>query len=252
MSAETAPLLQMRGISKRFGAVTALENVDFELHEHEILALLGDNGAGKSTLIKIISGYYRADQGEFRLGGDPVSFADPHQARAAGIETIYQDLALFDNLDVAANVFAGNETVGGGWRRLLGFVDRAAMTCRAASVVSDMAVAIPRIDMPVQTFSGGQRQCVAIGRAVMWGRRVLIMDEPTAALGVRETARVLELIRTLSRRGLSVILIMHNIEHVMQVASRAIVLRQGRRRGTVPIADPENRAVHDHIIRMLM
>ncbi len=252
MSASAPPLLEMRGISKRFGAVTALQEVDFELHEHEILALLGDNGAGKSTLVKIISGYYRADEGEFRLGGEPASFADPHQARAAGIETIYQDLALFDNLDVAANVFAGSETVGGGWRRWLGFVDRPAMMRRAAAVVSDMAVAIPRTDIPVQSFSGGQRQCVAIGRAVMWGRRVLIMDEPTAALGVRETARVLDLIRTLSRRGLSVILIMHNIEHVMQVASRAIVLRHGQRRGTVAIAGPHDRAAHDEIIRMLM
>jgi len=247
-----APLLEMRGIGKRFGAVTALSGVDLALREGEVLALLGDNGAGKSTLVKIISGYHRADAGEMRLGGEVVSFADPHAARAAGIETIYQDLALFDNLDVAANVFAGAETVGRGWRRLLGFADRAGMARRAAEAVAGMAVTIPRTDLPVASFSGGQRQCVAIARSLLWGRRVLIMDEPTAALGVRETGRVLELIRGLRHRGLSVILVMHNIEHVIQVAESAVVLRQGRRGGAVTISGAGDRAAHDEIVRMLM
>ena len=245
-------VLEMRGIGKRFGAVTALEGVDFELLDGEVLALLGDNGAGKSTLVKIMSGYYAPDDGEVLLHGSPVTFSDPSAAREAGIETIYQDLALFDNLDVAANVYAGNETVGGGWRRLCGFVDRRAMAAKARAAVDGMAVTIPPVSRPVEDFSGGQRQCVAIARAVMWGRKVLIMDEPTAALGVRETARVLELIRSLGARGLSVIVVMHNIEHVVQVASRAIVMRRGTRRGSVDIAGPEDREAHDRIVGMLM
>ena len=250
--AERAPLLELRGIQKRFGAVSALSEVDFELYEGEILALLGDNGAGKSTLIKIVSGYYRPDAGTMRLRGEPVVFSDPHQARAAGIETIYQDLALFENLDVAANVFAGNETVGSGWRRTLGFVDFSGMRARAAEAVGRMAVTIPRVDQTVEAFSGGQRQCVAIARALLWGRRIVIMDEPTAALGVRETGKVLDLIRSTRERGLSVILIMHNIEHVMAVADRAIVMRQGSRRGTVTITSAADRNAHDAIIGMLI
>ena len=250
--AERAPLLELRGIQKRFGAVSALSEVDFELYEGEILALLGDNGAGKSTLIKIVSGYYRPDAGTMRLRGEPVVFSDPHQARAAGIETIYQDLALFENLDVAANVFAGNETVGSGWRRTLGFVDFSGMRARATEAVGQMAVTIPRVDQTVEAFSGGQRQCVAIARALLWGRRIVIMDEPTAALGVRETGKVLDLIRSTRERGLSVIVIMHNIEHVMAVAERAIVMRQGSRRGTVTISGATDRDAHDAIVRMLM
>jgi ABC-type sugar transport system ATPase subunit len=236
----------------RFGAVTALSNVDFELYRGEVLALLGDNGAGKSTLIKIVSGYYQPDAGEIKLNGKAVAFSDPREARRAGIETIYQDLALFDNLDVAANVYAGNETVGGTWRRLLGFVDRRMMMTRAARAIEGMAVAIPRIDRPVEEFSGGQRQCVAIARAVMWGNKVLIMDEPTAALGVRETEAVLKLIKSLHQTGLSLILIMHNIEQVLKVASRAIVLRHGRRRDTVFINGPEDAEAHARIVRALM
>jgi simple sugar transport system ATP-binding protein len=248
----TTRILEMTGITKRFGPVTALDNVAFHLDHGEVLALLGDNGAGKSTLIKIISGYYQATDGQLSLRGQPVAFSDPQDARRAGIETIYQDLALFDNLDVAANIFAGQERVTSGWGRYLGLADRRGMAADASKAVDGMAVTIPDPRRAVEDFSGGQRQCVAIARAVMWGREILIMDEPTAALGVRETARVLDLIRSLKDRGMSVILIMHNIEHVLQVASRAVVMRAGRNRGEVAIAGPGDTAAHAEIVRMLM
>jgi ABC-type sugar transport system ATPase subunit len=242
----------MRGIVKQFGAVTALRGVDLELDAGEVLALLGDNGAGKSTLVKIMSGYYRADAGEFLLDGQRVDFASPHLAREAGIETIYQDLALFDNLDLAANVFAGKERRRSGVLGVLGFVDRRRMIEQSRRAVSDMAVNIPSGNKTVEDFSGGQRQCVAIARALQWGRKILIMDEPTAALGVRETGKVLELIRSLGGKGLSVILVMHNIEHVLQVADRAIVLRHGERRGSVNLSGREDRTAHDRIVSMLL
>jgi ABC-type sugar transport system ATPase subunit len=181
MTADADCILQMKGITKHFGAVTAIDGVDLDLRRGEVLALLGDNGAGKSTLVKIMSGYYRATEGRMILEGREVRFNDPQEARAAGIETIYQDLALFDNLDVAANVFAGNERLSSGIGRMFGFVDRAGMSRDAAKAVAGMAVTIPNVDRPVEDYSGGQRQCVAIARAVMWGRRILIMDEPTAA-----------------------------------------------------------------------
>jgi ABC-type sugar transport system ATPase subunit len=245
-------VVEMTGIGKSFGPVEVLRNVDFELYENEVLALLGDNGAGKSTLIKTLSGYYQPDFGQIRISGEEVFFRAPHEARDRGIETIYQDLALFDNLDVAANVFAGKEKVGRGWRKLLGFIDRKGMREQAREAVSQMAINIPRIDQEVSAFSGGQRQCVAIAKAVMWGRKIVIMDEPTAALGVRETGKVLQLIRTLKSHNLSVIVIMHNIEHVMEVAERAIVLRSGARRGTVDLNGPKDRKSHDKIVQMLM
>ena len=245
-------MLEVRNIGKRFGPVVALSDVSLALHEGEVLALLGDNGAGKSTLVKILSGYYKPDEGELRLAGQSVQFADPQAARAAGIETIYQDLALFGNLDVPANVFAGQERVGEGWRGWFGLVDRRAMAQAASEAVAGMAVAIPRLDEPVEAFSGGQRQCIAIARAILWGRHVVIMDEPTAALGVRETGKVLDLIRSLRSRGLSVVLIAHNMEHVLQVAGRAIVLRHGQRRGEVAISGPDDRAAHDEIVRMML
>jgi len=247
-----SPVLEARNIGKRFGPVVALSGVSLALHEGEVLALLGDNGAGKSTLVKILSGYYRPDEGELRLAGQPVQFADPQAARAAGIETIYQDLALFGNMDVSANVFAGQERVSEGWRGWFGLVDRRAMARAVSEAIAGMAVAIPRLDEPVEAFSGGQRQCIAIARAILWGRHVVIMDEPTAALGVRETGKVLELIRSLRRRGLSVVLIAHNMEHVLQVAGRAIVLRHGQRRGEVAIGGPDDRAAHDEIVRMML
>jgi simple sugar transport system ATP-binding protein len=245
-------VVEMTGIGKSFGPVEVLRDVDFELYENEVLALLGDNGAGKSTLIKTLSGYYQPDAGQIRVGGEEVNFRAPHEARDRGIETIYQDLALFDNLDVAANVFAGKEKVGRGWRKLLGFVDRPGMGEQARDAVGQMAINIPRIDQEVSAFSGGQRQCVAIAKAVMWGRKIVIMDEPTAALGVRETGKVLDLIRTLKSHDLSVIVIMHNIEHVMEVAERAIVMRSGTRRGTVDLNGPKDRESHDKIVQMLM
>lgn len=251
-SPSSLPVVQMRSVTKHFGAVTALEDVDLELGQGEILALLGDNGAGKSTLIKILSGYYRPDEGTIRVGGVEQSFSDPQAAREAGIETIYQDLALFDNMDVAANVFAGKEARATGLLGRLGFVNKRVMRERAEEAVGRMAIGIPDPTRNVENFSGGQRQCVAIGRALLWGRRVLIMDEPTAALGVRETAHVLDIIRDTKRLGLSVIVIMHNIEHVLRVAERAVVMRQGRHRGTIDIKGPNDEAAHHAIVRLLM
>jgi len=244
--------VQMTGIEKRFGPVEVLKGVDFELYENEVLALLGDNGAGKSTLIKVLSGYYQPNAGSISVGGKQCRFTTPQDAREAGIETIYQDLALFDNLDVAANVYAGKEIVASGWRRPLGFVDRKTMRATASEAVGKMAINIPRIRSEVSSFSGGQRQCVALAKSILWGRKVVVMDEPTAALGVRETGKVLDLIRTLKSHNLSVILIMHNIEHVMEVAERAIVMRSGTRRGTVDLKGPEDRESHDKIVQMLM
>ena len=249
---EPNKILELKGLGKNFGAVKALSNVDFELYENEILALLGDNGAGKSTIVKILSGYYQPDAGRMTMKGEDVQFENPHVARDHGIETIYQDLSLFEDLDVAANVFAGKEVVGKGWRKYLGFVDRETMVATARDAVSKMAINIPRIDSEVSSFSGGQRQCVAIVKSILWGRQIVIMDEPTAALGVRETGRVLDLIRDLKSHNLSVVLVMHNIEHVLQVAERAIVMRQGTRRGTVKIKGANDRESHDKIIQMLM
>ncbi len=224
------PVLSVRGLTKRFGGVHALERVDFDLHRGEVLALAGDNGAGKSTLIKTISGVHQPNEGEIRFRGQPVAFADPRAAREAGIETIYQDLALADNLDVGANVFLGREPM----RRLLGLIpalDRARMASEAAAVIATLDIALPRLDLPVRSLSGGQRQAVAIGRAVFWNAEVLIMDEPTAALGVPEQRKVVALIRGLRAANKAVIFISHNLSDIFAVADRIMVLRRGRKAG---------------------
>lgn len=224
------PVLSVRGLTKRFGGVHALERVDFDLHRGEVLALAGDNGAGKSTLIKTISGVHQPNEGEIRFRGQPVAFADPRAAREAGIETIYQDLALADNLDVGANVFLGREPM----RRILGLIpalDRARMAREAAAVIATLDIALSRLDLPVRSLSGGQRQAVAIGRAVFWNAEVLIMDEPTAALGVPEQRKVVALIRSLRAANKAVIFISHNLSDIFAVADRIMVLRRGRKAG---------------------
>ena len=221
------PVLEMRGISKRFGAVQALTDVDFEVREGEVVGLVGDNGAGKSTLIKMISGVYEPDGGRLVLNGRDVSFSSPQHARDAGIETIYQDLALCENLDVGANIFLGREPV----RRVavvLRAVDRRRMLAESRHILTQLDIRIPGLRRPIRQLSGGQRQAVAIARAIYWNAQLMIMDEPTAALGVPEQRKVLALVRTLRERGVGVIIISHNLQDVLDVADRVVVMRRGR------------------------
>ncbi len=223
---EGEALLETRGIGKRFGGVHALEGVDFALYPGEVVALAGDNGAGKSTLTKILSGVFPPSAGELRFQGARVLFDGPEAARRSGIETIYQDLALADNLDIGANVFLGRELM----TRFLFLprLDRKRMREEAARALAVLDVHLDRLERPVSTLSGGQRQAVAIGRAIYWDARVIIMDEPTAALGVPEQRKVMELIRGLRDKGLGVIFISHNLADMFAVSDRIVVLRRGR------------------------
>jgi D-xylose transport system ATP-binding protein len=219
----------LRQISKRFGAVQALADVEFEVYPGEVVGLVGDNGAGKSTLVKIIAGVYRPDSGEYRYAGRVVSVNSPREATTLGIETVYQDLALCDNLDVVANLFLGRERVQPVVPRLVAAIDEIGMEREALGVIDDLRVHIPSVRARVATLSGGQRQSVAVARAVMWNSRVVLLDEPTAALGVEQTQQVKALIRRLRERGLGVVVISHNLADVFDVADRIVVLRLGRR-----------------------
>jgi ABC-type sugar transport system ATPase subunit len=231
-AAGAAPVLSVRHAEKRFGAVHALKDVSLEAYRGEVVALLGDNGAGKSTLIKCISGVHTLDEGAIELDGERTTFHSPAAARRAGIETVYQDLALFDNLTPAQNFYCGREISFPKWLpRGLRFLDRAAMDREAAAVIERLKVTLPRLDAPVALMSGGQRQAVAVARASVFARKVVILDEPTAALGLRESRKVLDLIGRLRDEGNAVILITHNMEHVVELANRAVVLRQGRKVG---------------------
>jgi simple sugar transport system ATP-binding protein len=223
------PILQVESVSKRFGGVHALENVSLDLFPGEVLALAGDNGAGKSTLIKVISGVHHADEGKMRYNGAEVTFENPQKAREQGIETIYQDLALADNLDVGANVFLGREPM----KRVFGLpvLDRKKMRSEAADALRVLDIRINRFDLPLRSMSGGQRQAVAIGRAIHWNAKVLIMDEPTAALGVPEQRKVIALIKSLKQSGVGVIFISHNLIDIFAVSDRIVVLRRGKKVG---------------------
>jgi D-xylose transport system ATP-binding protein len=226
---EGQPRLALKNIHKRFGSVVALSGVDFEVAAGEVVALCGDNGAGKSTLTKIMSGVYRPDEGEILFEGRRVDVNSPEDANALGISTVYQDLALCENLDVVANLFLGRES---GPRTLpppLRPLDEDGMEAKALEVLSGLAVKLPSVRRPVSFLSGGQRQAVAVSRAVLWGSEVVLLDEPTAALGVEQTAMVLRLVRQLRERGLAVVLISHNLADVFRVADRIVVLRLGRR-----------------------
>ncbi len=226
------PVLAVRRAQKRFGAVHALRDVSIEAYRGEVLALLGDNGAGKSTLVKCISGVHALDEGEILLDGEPVALSSPASARRAGIETVYQDLALFNNLTPAQNFYCGREIASPSWLPLgLRFLNRRAMDREAASVLERLKVKLPKFDAPVALMSGGQRQAIAVARATVFARKIVILDEPTAALGVRESRKVLDLIMQLRDEGNAVILITHNMEHVVELADRAVVLRQGRKVG---------------------
>lgn len=235
----TKTVLQARGLVKRYGRVIALDHADFDLYPGEILAVIGDNGAGKSTLIKALTGAILPDSGEIRLDDKPIVFRSPMEARAAGIETVYQNLALSPALSIADNMFLGREIRAGGLPgRWLKKLDRGAMRQQARAALSRLGLStIQNIDQPVETLSGGQRQGVAIARAAAFGRHVVIMDEPTAALGVKESRRVLDLIQDVRRNGLPVVLISHNMPHVFEIADRIHIHRLGRRHAVVRPGD---------------
>ncbi len=224
-------VLSMRGIDKHFGAVRALTGVDFEVHEGEVVALIGDNGAGKSTLVKVLAGVHPPDAGTIRFGGEPVHIGSPADAQEFGIATVFQDLALCDNLDVVANLWLGRELVEGA--RL----DEVDMEQRTWALLRELSAKIPSVRTPVASLSGGQRQTVAIARSLIGEPRVVILDEPTAALGVAQTAEVLNLIERLRERGHGVVLISHNMADVLAVADRIVVLRLGRNNGEYNAAD---------------
>lgn len=235
------PILQMREISKRFGAVQALSDVDFEVFLGEVVGLVGDNGAGKSTLVKIIAGTYQADSGEYIFEGHPVTVNNPRDATDLGIQTVYQDLALCDNLDVVANLYLGREEMRPVVPGLVRSINEIAMEKHSQSFIETLHVTIPSLRSKIATLSGGQRQSVAVARAVMWNSKVVLLDEPTAALGVEQTRQVKDLIVRLREQGLGVVVISHNLEDIFDVSDRIIVLRLGKRVATfeTDVADPE-------------
>jgi simple sugar transport system ATP-binding protein len=224
----TVPLLAASDIHKRFGHAHVLRGVDFSIYPAEICALIGDNGAGKSTLVKILSGAERPTRGELSVAGKPVSFSSPGQAQQYGIATVYQDLALAPELTPSDNLFLGSEMLRSGLLGRLGILDRSEMRRRAAEQFARLGVKLRSAKVPVSSLSGGQRQSVAIARAAMWADKVIFMDEPTAALGVVQTERVLDLIRQVKKAGISVVLISHNMPQVLDIADRIVVLRLGQ------------------------
>ena len=228
---ENKPLLQLVGVSKHFGAVQALNNVDFEVKAGEVMALVGDNGAGKSTLIKGVAGTHRFDGGQIYFDGQPVTIHSPHDSAKLGIEVVYQDLALADNLDVVANMFLGREQMGAplGLR-----LDETSMELRSLETLRELSVTTIRsVRQTVAGLSGGQRQAVAVAKAVMWNSRLVVLDEPTAALGVVQTRQVLDLVRRLADKGLGVVMISHNLHDIFECADRITVLRLGQNTGDI-------------------
>jgi fructose transport system ATP-binding protein len=239
MTSSRTPFLQARGLSKRYGTVVALNGSDFDLYPDEILGVIGDNGAGKSTLIKALSGAVTPDHGEIKLDGQVVHFRSPQDGRNAGIETVYQNLALSPALSIADNMFLGREIKKPGpLGSIFRMMDRAAMQKFARDKLTELGLmTIQNINQAVETLSGGQRQGVAVARAAAFGSKVVIMDEPTAALGVKESRRVLELIRDVKKRGMPIILISHNMPHVFEVCDRIHIHRLGRRLCTINAKD---------------
>jgi ABC-type sugar transport system ATPase subunit len=231
-----SPVLELDGIVKHYGPVHALDGVSFRLYEGEIVGLVGDNGAGKSTLVKVMSGAVQPDAGAIRFEGREVRIASPLEARTLGIETVYQDLAVVPQMDVEANLFLGREITGTQWWNRWQ-LDKAAMRREATAHIASLQVGLKSVRQAVGLLSGGQRQSVAVARAISWGRKVVIMDEPTAALGVRESQGVLELIRRVKDRGIGVVLISHNIPQVFAVTDRIFVLRHGQHVGDLLTAD---------------
>jgi fructose transport system ATP-binding protein len=233
----TDTIFEARDIQKRFGRVIALRGASLELREGEVHALVGDNGAGKSTLIKVISGVLQPDAGGVVLDGKPVSIGNPREARKLGIETVYQDLALADHLDAASNLFLGREALLPRPFSWFGFLNRRRMRRRTEEEMRRLKIGIQSVQQPVLSLSGGQRQAIAVARAIAWGTRIVIMDEPTAALGVRESAQVIELIGEVRSQGIAVIMISHNLPETFEVADRITVMRLGRTIATRPTVD---------------
>jgi simple sugar transport system ATP-binding protein len=241
------PILEVKNVSKHFGGVHALNKVSLSINPGEVVSLAGDNGAGKSTLIKAISGVYPYEDGDILLDGKRIAFATPQEARNNGIETIYQDLALADNLSIGANIFLGREPM----RKLFGFlpsIDRQKMADAARDTMRKLDFHVERLDAPVAAFSGGQRQAVAIGRAMYWNARLVIMDEPTAALGVPEQRKVMSLIQSLKEQGKGVIFISHNLRDIFEVADRIVVFRRGENAGERKPSETTG----DEIVRMMV
>ncbi|WP_254694519.1 ATP-binding cassette domain-containing protein [Alloyangia pacifica] len=249
MDTQDTPVLEARGLVKRYGKVTALDHCDFDLRPGEILAVIGDNGAGKSTLIKALSGAIQPNAGEILLEGNPVSFASPNDARAEGIETVYQTLAMSPALSIADNMFMGRELrMPGVMGQIFRKLDRKRMEDFSRQKLSELGLmTIQNINQPVETLSGGQRQGVAVARAAAFGSRVVILDEPTAALGVKESRRVLDLIQEVRARGIPIILISHNMPHVFEVADRVHIHRLGKR---LCVIDPKEHTMSDAVAYM--
>ena len=248
---QTSPVLSIKNLSKRFGGLVAVDDVSLDVFPGEVVALLGDNGAGKSTLIKCVSGVYTATSGQIILQGERVDFSRPIDARERGIETIYQDLALANNLDVAANIFLGREQEKSRFGGLLKSLDDRFMLDRSAEALNSLHVKIPSLKAPVETLSGGQRQAVAIARAVYWDAKLMIMDEPTNNLGVPEQRKVLELITSLREHGVPVILISHTLPDVFSVADRLLVMRRGRVVTEKKIVDTNTEEVVQYMVGAL-
>src|SRR5215204_2019151 len=241
------PVLEVRGINKHFGPVQALRNVDLSVFPGEVVALIGDNGAGKSTLINVLTGVLPLESGEIVFAGEQVRFSSPQEARAHGIETVYQDLAIAPHLDAVANIYLGREVRQPGILGTLGFLDNRRMRQDTATQLGQLRVNIPNPERRLFTLSGGQRQGVAVARAVMWASKVVIMDEPTAALGVAQTQMVLDLMRQVRNSGIPVVFISHNMPHVFEVADRIAALRLGRSAAQL---DPKRHTIEDAVSLM--
>jgi ABC-type sugar transport system ATPase subunit len=240
-------VLRARGIEKSFGAVQVLKGVDFDVYPGEVVALIGDNGAGKSTLINVLTGVLQPNSGEISFEGERTTFDTPHEARERGIETVYQDLAVAPQLDAVANIFLGREHKRPGVLGKMGFLDKAKMRQETEAQLQDLRVRLTSLERPLSTLSGGQRQGVAVARAVMWASKVVIMDEPTAALGVAQVGMVLDLIKRVRETGIPVVFISHNMPHVFQVADRITVLRLGE---MVAELDPQQASTDDAVAAM--
>ena len=243
----SAPLLKVSGVSKSFGHVQALKDVNFELNEGEVLGLVGDNGAGKSTFIKILSGVHKKDEGEILFDGKSINFNSPAEAIEAGFETVYQDLALAPDLPIYSNMFLGRELTKKGLLGRLGFVDKEAMKLSVEENITKLKATLNHAEQEVGTLSGGQRQSVAITRAVIWGKKVIIMDEPTAALGVEESEKVLQIVKEVKNHGITVIFISHTMPHVLEVSDKICVLRLGSTVANLNAADTNYEEVVQYI-----
>ncbi|MET3898125.1 ABC-type sugar transport system ATPase subunit [Devosia sp. UYZn731] len=242
------PILSVKSLTKRFGGLTAVNGVDLDVYPGEVVALLGDNGAGKSTLIKCVSGVYRADEGEVRFEGKPVNFNKPIDARAVGVETIYQDLALANNLDVPANIFLGREAKKSFWGGLIKTLNDRYMLDESRRGLADLDIQFRSLTQPIESLSGGQRQAVAIARAIYWNARLMIMDEPTNNLGVPEQQKVLELISKLKSQNVPVILITHTMPDVFAVADRVVVMHRGRKVSDKRVTETD----HQELVRYMV